>query len=264
MFVIAAAMCFILQPLDGSAPIVSDPVECAVATAPASTYKIPHAVIALETGVIKDTEQVAKWDGTNYPYDAWERDHTIESAMQSSVYWFFQRTAKAIGAERMKADLRKLDYAEDTFDGEIRTFWTNGDLVVTPHEQVRFLQRLFTDQLPIRPETAAIVKQILVVPKGKINSASGPHPFPLKWKDVTRMRAKTGNATVDGERVSWLVGHIEAGDHQYVFASRVRERGPLPATAGAEHALRMLNRVTVGRASARLERRTEARFGTTG
>ncbi len=36
-------------PLDDPTPYVSDPDECAVRTAPASTFKLPHALIALET-----------------------------------------------------------------------------------------------------------------------------------------------------------------------------------------------------------------------
>ncbi|HUR81258.1 MAG TPA: hypothetical protein VM733_10865, partial [Thermoanaerobaculia bacterium] len=35
--------CFMLQALDGSAPFVSDAAECAVKTAPASTFKVPHS-----------------------------------------------------------------------------------------------------------------------------------------------------------------------------------------------------------------------------
>jgi Beta-lactamase class D len=57
-------------------------------------------------------------------------------------------------------------------------------------------------------------------------------------------RAKTGNGTVNGERVSWLVGALETGGRQYVFASRVRSTtGALETTAGADLALRVLNTV---------------------
>jgi beta-lactamase class D len=41
--------CVILQALDGGDPFVSDAAECAVKTAPASTFKVPHSLIALDT-----------------------------------------------------------------------------------------------------------------------------------------------------------------------------------------------------------------------
>ena len=60
----------------------------------------------------------------------------------------------------------------------------------------------------------------------------------------TIVRAKTGNGTVNGERVSWLVGALETGGRQYVFASRARSTtGALETTAGADLALRVLNGV---------------------
>jgi len=41
----------------------------------------------------------------------------------------------------------------------------------------------------------------------------------------TIVRVKSGNGTVNGEQVSWLVGALETGGRQYVFASRARGRG---------------------------------------
>jgi beta-lactamase class D len=56
---------------------------------------------------------------------------------------------------------------------------------------------------------------------------------------------QTGNGTVDGERASWLVGEIDSGGHEYVFASRARSSArTLGTTAGADLAVRILNRMT--------------------
>jgi len=59
----------------------------------------------------------------------------------------------------------------------------------------------------------------------------------------TVVRAKTGNTTVSGERVSWLVGAVESGGVRRVFVARVRGAGTLPNTAGADLAVRRLNAV---------------------
>ena len=235
--------CFVIARVDGPLPSVPDGSECARPTAPASTFKIPHALIALQTGVI-DASTTIKWDGNKYDFETWQKDHTLDSAMKSSVYPFFQRTATMIGDERMRGSLASLRYGADPFRGDVTTFWTNGNLVVSPLDQLSFLKRMFGGTLPIDRRHVEAVKATLVMPAGRISNAAGIHDFPLKWPKGTRVRAKTGNGRINGERVSWLVGHLESAGNEYVFAARVRSSDrPLPTTAGAQVALRGLNRV---------------------
>jgi beta-lactamase class D len=103
-----ARECVLIQTLGQPTPFVSDAAECAVKTAPASTFKVPHALIALETGVVTDPMALVAWDGTKYPNAAWERPHSLDSAMKYSVLWFYQRTAGLIGRDRMLAWLKRL------------------------------------------------------------------------------------------------------------------------------------------------------------
>ena len=224
----------------GEADRVSDPRECGVATAPASTFKIPHALIALQTGVVTP-ETVVEYDGTPRDFETWRRDHTLESSIRWSVYPFFQHTARLIGRDRMKRSLGSLGYAADTFDGELTTFWNTGDLVVTPIEQIAFLRRLVGGKLPIDARHVAAVRQALRMPAGQITNAAGTHAFALDWPRDAGVYAKTGNTLVDGERVSWLVGWVTAGGVDTVFAGRTRAKGPLGNTAGAELARKGLN-----------------------
>lgn len=233
--------CFVVARVDGPLPSVPDGSECARPTAPASTFKIPHALIALQTGVI-DANTTIKWDGSKYDFQTWQRDHTLDSAMKSSVYPFFQRTATMIGDERMRGSLASLQYGADTFRGDVTTFWTNGNLVVSPLDQLSFLQRMFGGKLSIDSRHVETVKATLLMPAGRISNAAGIHDFPLNWPTGTRVRAKTGNGRINGERVSWLVGHLESDGNEYIFAARVRSSDrPLPTTAGAQVALRGLN-----------------------
>jgi beta-lactamase class D/imidazolonepropionase-like amidohydrolase len=233
--------CFMLQPLDGSPAFVNDRAECAVRTAPASTFKIPHSLIALETGVITDPLLPVPWDGTKQNFPSWEREHSLDSAVKNSVIWFFRRTAGLIGRERMLQSLAKIGYSGDSFEGDITAFWINGDLTVSGEEQLRFLQKLVQYELPVERKDVDAVKAAFLMPPGKLTNASGVHDFALQWPQPLIVRAKTGNTTVREERVSWLIGHIESKGKQYVFVARVRGRGALPGTAGAALALRMLN-----------------------
>jgi beta-lactamase class D len=113
---------------------------------------------------------------------------------------------------------------------------------VSPREQLTFLRRLFTGTLPIAPQHVKTVSHALIMPPAQISNASGLHDFRLRWPSRTVVRAKTGNTTVAGERVSWLVGSLESTKGTFVFVSRVRGPGALPGTAGADLARGELNR----------------------
>ena len=78
-------------------------------TLPASTFKVPHALVALQTGVV-DTRTVIKWDGKKRDYEVWNRDQMLESAIRMSAVWVFQQFATAIGRDRELEYLRKFQY----------------------------------------------------------------------------------------------------------------------------------------------------------
>jgi len=239
---LAAGECVVVAPLDGGPERVFGGGECDRRTLPASTFKVPHALIALDTGVVTD-KTVMKWDGTKRDYPAWNRDQTLASAIRSSVVWFFQRAAAAIGRERELAHLHTFKYGSQTFAREVDQFWLTGDLLISPREQVDFLRRMFSYDLPIDRRHIDTVKAAMTMPPGKYTNAMGVHPFPIAWPGAAA-RLKTGNCTVDAERVSWIVGEIESGGRAYVFASRVRSSTrALDNTAGADLAVRVLNTI---------------------
>ena len=232
--------CAIIQALDGSAPLVSDAAECTRKSAPASTFKVPHALIALETGVVTDPLATVPWDGTRFANEAWNRPHSLDSAMKWSALWFYQRTAGLIGRERMQAWLRRIGYGSDSYSGDQTAFWLNGDLEISPMEQLDFMSRLVRYQVPVERRNIDTVKKAFAMPPGAVTNATGTHPFALRWPVPLVVRAKTGNATVAGERVSWIVGHVESAHREFVFVARAR--GPeLSTLAGVELALRTLN-----------------------
>jgi beta-lactamase class D/2-keto-3-deoxy-L-rhamnonate aldolase RhmA len=238
---VAAGECVVVAPLDGGPERAFGGDECDRRTLPASTFKVPHALIALDTGVVTD-KTVLKWDGRKRDFAAWDRDHTLDSAIKASVVWFFQRAALSIGRERELAHLRGFTYGSQTFAREVDQFWLNGDLQISPREQVAFLKRMFSYDLPIENRHIDRVKAAMTMPPGTLLNASGEHPFPLSWPAATIARLKTGNGSVAGERASWVVGELESEGRAYVFASRVRSSTrALDTTAGADLAVRILN-----------------------
>jgi beta-lactamase class D len=224
----------------GERPMVSNSSECEHGTAPASTFKIPHALLALQLGVITPAT-VVDWNGSTSGSELWRQPHAVASAIRWSVLPFFQHAARLIGAARMREGLRLLGYAADSFDGDVATFWLNGDLVVTPREQFAFLERLVADRVPIDAVHRATVREALHMPPGQVTNASGTHAFPLAWPGPLEVRAKTGNSETKGERVSWLVGSVRSNGIEHVVVARVRAPGDLAGTAGLDAARRGLD-----------------------
>src|SRR3984885_969381 len=91
--------------------IASDKNRSGEAMLPASTFKIPNSLIALETGVVADPDKdIFKWDGVVRSIEGWNRDHTLRSAIAASAVPVYQEIARRIGAERMQKFIDLFEY----------------------------------------------------------------------------------------------------------------------------------------------------------
>jgi beta-lactamase class D len=156
---------------------------------PASTFKIPHTLFALDAGIVSDEFQVFEWDGVERSFSAHNQDQDLRSAMRNSAIWVYQDFARAIGEERTLDYLRKAGYGEMAPSFGEGDYWVNGSLTLSAHEQIEFLRRLYRNELPFQTEHQRLVKDLIVVEAG------------YTWI----LRAKTG---WDGQ-IGWWVGWVE-------------------------------------------------------
>jgi beta-lactamase class D len=198
---------FVLYDLSGQRTIRYNPERCAARFLPASTFKIMNSLIGLETGVIPDEDYVIKWDGTQYDIPAWNQDHTLKTAIQNSVVWYYQELARRVGQERMQHYVDAAGYGNQDISGRIDTFWLEGGLRISAEEQVGFLKRLYENDLPFSQRSMDIVKDILVLEKTGSYQLSG----------------KTGSVQRVAPHVGWFVGYLEGGGKVYIFATNVED-----------------------------------------
>lgn len=184
---------------------VYDPRRAARRIRPASTFKIPHALFALDAGVVKDEFQVFPWDSVRRDIDGWNRDQDLRSSMRHSVVWVYQGFARAIGEERERRYLEAVGYGNADPSGGIDRFWLDGALAISAFEQIEFLRRLYRNELPFRVEHQRLVKDILIVEAGR------------DWI----LRAKTGWQARVEPNVGWWVGWIERADGPVFFALNI-------------------------------------------
>jgi len=193
--------------------IASDAERSGQAFLPASTYKVPNSLIALETGVVGDPDKdVFKWDGVKRNIEAWNQDHTLRSAIAASAVPVYQEIARRIGVERMQKYVDLFEYGNRNIGGGIDQFWLTGELRIDPIQQIDFLDRLRRTALPISKRSQDLVRDIL--PVAKVGDAV--------------IRAKTGllGAELGKPSLGWVVGWAEKGTAQTVFALNVDIREP--------------------------------------
>jgi beta-lactamase class D len=232
--------CFLLYEL-GVGQISREPSSgCATRVTPASTFKIPHALAALDAGVLDGPDTRIAYDGAPVSFESWRHDHTLASAMHSSVVWYFQRVASMLGGEREREYLRKFAYGNQDPSSGLTTFWLGGSLRISPDEQQAFLLKLYQDALPVSARARETVRAILVQPQGRIVNASGTHDFGGAWPAGTVVSAKTGSGSdASGTSTRWIVGHVRRGARTWVFVSSLtgKDLTPLAAVDLAAQAL---------------------------
>lgn len=172
---------------------------------PASTFKVPHALFALDAGVVHDEFQVIKWDGEKRWLDAWNRDQDLRSSMRNSVVWVYQQFARDMGEQREREYLEKINYGNADPSGGVESFWLNGVLQISALEQIAFLRKLYHNELPFKPAHQRLVKDLI------INEAGSD------WI----LRAKTGWGTRTDPGIGWWVGWVEWPDGPVFFALNI-------------------------------------------
>src|SRR4029450_4459658 len=112
---------FVGYKVDDYLIVASDKDRSGQAFLPASTFKIPNSIIALETGAVEDPDKdVFKWDGVKRSIEPWNKDHPLRSAIAVSAVPVYQEIARRIGAERMQKYVDLFDYGNHDLCGVLR------------------------------------------------------------------------------------------------------------------------------------------------
>ncbi len=193
--------------------IASDKVRSGQGQLPASTFKIPNSIIALETGVVADPDKdIFKWDGVKRPIEAWNKDHTLRSAIAASAVPVYQEIARRIGAERMQRYVNLLEYGNRNIGGGIDQFWLTGDLRIDPVQQIDFLERLRRGGLAVSQRSQQLTREILSVEKA--------------GEAVIRYKTGLLGAERGKPSLGWVVGWAEKGKDVTVFAMNMDCKTP--------------------------------------
>jgi beta-lactamase class D len=209
--------CFVLYDLKRDRYIRYNSNRCEKRFIPASTFKIFNSLVALETKAIADESTVIPWNGvSNSSFPAWNQDQTMRTAFMRSVVWFYQDLARRIGKERMTKYVQAAGYGNQDIAEKIDSFWLNGNLRISPEEQIKFLVRLYKEDLPFSIDVMKTVKDIMVIER----------------KESYTLRGKTGwgrnvEGVIEGViNIGWYVGYLEKDNNVYFYALNFENQDP--------------------------------------
>lgn len=149
---------------------------------------------------------IIAWNGENYPFEAWNADQTLQSAMASSVNWYFQSVDEQLGASDVYSYIQEIGYGNENMSGDFSSYWMESSLEISPIEQVELLTKLQNNSFGFAPENINAVKDAIR----------------LSSSDTGTLYGKTGTGRVNGQDVNgWFIGYIETADNTYFFATNI-------------------------------------------
>ena len=166
---------------------------------PASTSKIPHTLIALETGLAGDGETRFEWDGVERALPVWNQDQTLATAFARSAVWVYQRITSRLGRGVMSDWITRFGYGNADVGGEndLTTYWLRGPLAISAREQTVFLEKLIDRTLPLSDRTYDIGRRVI-----RTESGEG-------WSLYSKTGWRQDGVNTD---IGWYVGWLETAN----------------------------------------------------
>jgi len=216
---------FVLYDLKADQYSIYNKEKSVTRVSPASTYKIYSALAGLETGVIKTDNSVRNWDGSNFPFEAWNRDQDLMSAMHNSVSWYFQDIDAQVGIQKLSLYYDQLSYGNHDLSGGVDNYWMESSLKISPVEQVELLKDFYQNETIFKSRHVDTVKSILR----------------LSEQDGAVLSGKTGTGTINNKTVNgWFVGYVEKGEQTFLFATNLQGEDNVGGSTAAEITLSIL------------------------
>lgn len=199
-------------------------------TSPDSTYKIYTALLGLENGIITPENSSKEWNGEHYPFEAWNTDQNLQSAMDSSVNWYFEAIDKQLGASAVNSYLQQIKYGNENISGDFSSYWMQSSLKISPVEQVELLKNLYQNSFDFAPVNINTIKDSI-------------H---LSTFEGRELYGKTGTGRVNGKDINgWFVGFAEVQNNTYFFATNIQNEQDATGGKASEISLSILSDLNI-------------------
>ena len=222
--------CFVLYDMENDMWSIYNINHATQRTSPYSTYKIYDALFGLEEGIITPDDSYMPWNGEVYPFDAWNKEQTLSSAMSSSVNWYFQSLDRQMGTSVIYKYVHKIGYGNKNISGDLKSYWLEAPLKISPLEQVELLTKLYNNEFAFKTENINAVKEAMFISSSDAGSIYG----------------KTGTGQINERNVNgWFIGYTETLGHTYFFATNIQGKDEASGSKAAEITMSILSDVDI-------------------
>lgn len=187
---------------------------------PASTFKVPLALIGYDAGILGD-EHTPSWD-YKPEFKAVKRDQkTVDPTIweRDSIVWYSREIVRRLGAKSFAGYVSKFGYGNMDVSGDagkdngLSQSWINSSLEISPVEQTAFLRRLLAHKLPVSDKAFTITQAIIPTFKAGGWTVQGKTGSTRLGSEAEKIR--------DKRSLGWFVGWAENGARRIVFARLV-------------------------------------------
>lgn len=197
---------------------------------PNSTYKIYDALFALEENIITPENSFLTCTRKDYPFEAWNQDQTLSSAMASSVTWYFQTLDAQLGKDKLQSYIQQIGYGNENINGALSSYWMESSLKISPIEQIELLLSFYHNHFGFTPENIQAVKESIRLFSNQNGVIYG----------------KTGTGRINNENVNgWFVGFIESTNHTYFFATNIQDQANATGSRASEITFSILSDMNI-------------------
>lgn len=218
----AASSCVLYA--DGNGQILSSSGDCATPLPPASTFKIPLALMGYDSGFLVDEEHPAlpyqpSYDGW---LPAWRETTTPRRWETYSVVWFSQQLTEWLGMARFQQYVDRFDYGNRDLSGNpgkqdgLSQAWLSSSLAISPEEQAHFLGKMVSGKLPVSAQTLQHTANIL-----KVSEIDG---WQIHGKTGMGYLKKQDGSLNRDQQIGWFVGWASKPGKQLIFVHTVVQK----------------------------------------
>ncbi|HDB3667642.1 TPA: beta-lactam sensor/signal transducer BlaR1 [Staphylococcus aureus] len=177
---------------------------------PDSTYKIYLALFGLDRHIISDKNSRMSWNHNHYPFDSWNKDQDLNTAIQNSVNWYFERISNQISKNYTSDQLKQLNYGNKNL-GSYKAYWLEDSLKISNLEQVIVLKNMMEQNNHFSKNEKKQLSSSLLIRKNENYELYG----------------KTGTGIVNGKyNNGWFVGYVITNHDKYYFATHLSDGNP--------------------------------------
>ncbi|MEO4254925.1 beta-lactam sensor/signal transducer BlaR1 [Staphylococcus aureus] len=174
---------------------------------PDSTYKIYLALFGLDRHIISDKNSRMLWNHNHYPFDSWNKDQDLNTAIQNSVNWYFERISNKISKNYTYDQLKQLNYGNKNL-GSYKAYWLEDSLKISNLEQVIVLKNMMEQNNHFSKNEKKQLSSSLLIRKNENYALYG----------------KTGTGIVNGKyNNGWFVGYVITNHDKYYFSTHLSD-----------------------------------------